>query len=203
MKFKDFFTIVIVIILTIIGGAIAYKYYIADIAADPAPQFGTVLEAPVADQIYTNNLIGFGFRYPSRYEIVNESVLDLSGERERRVSVLNMTLEAKDIEGKPRLNFYVNYEVPITRSSRTLTLLQDDIGLYLAEIAEDESFESHEVRTFGSIVMDDDNVYAWEFIFEMGQYDYIKDLELMLSTFGIYRTTEPIDEEADSLDKTE
>lgn len=203
MKLKEFFTIIIVVVLLVIAAAVMLKFYFTETESKTSPESGTLLEAPAADGVYTNPLIGFGFRYPSRYEITNETLTDMSPERERRIYELSVTLEAKDAAGKPRLTLYVNQEVPIERASRTLTLLQDDIGVYLAEIFEDQTFENHEVRTIGSIVMSDDNVYTWEFVFERGLYDYTEDLKVMLSTFGIYRIEEPVEEEADGVDKTE
>ncbi|MFH1433819.1 MAG: hypothetical protein ABIG32_02905 [Candidatus Uhrbacteria bacterium] len=199
MKLKEFFTLIIIVVLLVLAGAVMLKFYFTETINEPALEFGTVLEAPPADGVYTNPLIGFGFRYPSRYEIVDETLVDRSEERDRRVYELAVTLEAKDLSGKPRLTLYINQEVPIERASRTLTLLQDDIGVYLAEISTDQTFTSRNVRTIGSIVMSDDNVYTWEFVFERGEYDYTEDLKLMLSTFGIYRLEEPVE----ILDETE
>jgi hypothetical protein len=190
MKPKEIFAIICLIILAGILGWFAYDYYFRDEPIDTNPAFGTPVQRPNLDRAYHNDILGFGFRYPDRYEITKEQLIDYSDIQDRRSNVLTLTLEDKTGLGQAKLTLFVNKEVAIERAERTMTLLQNDIGVYLADIFEDTSLNRDVVRTIGSIVMTDDNVYTWEYIFNKGKYDYGPELEAMLEMFGIYRTTE-------------
>ena len=195
MKIKEIFAVACLVILAGIIGWFAYDYYFGDAPVDTEPAFGTPVQEPELNKAYHNETLGFGFRYPERYEVIKEQLIDYSDVRDRRANVLILTLEDKTGLGRAKLTLNVNKEVAIERAERTLTLLQDDIGVYLADVFEDTSLNRDVVRTIGSIVMTDDNVYTWEFVFNKGKYDYGPELEAMLDMFGIYRTIE--EEEAE------
>lgn len=173
---------------------LVYFFIIEDRPEEETNGVGIEYETEELNGVYTNPLIGFGFRYPTRYQISCEKFEDLSQEREQRPHVLILTLEDWASPQHPKLNLYINAEVPIARAERTLTLLQDGIGLYLAEVFEDKTRDSEEIRTIGSIVASDNNVYTFEFTFERGLYDYEPDLKAMISSFGLYPEEETEDE---------
>lgn len=190
--------VIFILLLTIAG--LVYHYIIEDRPKEQTDGAGIEYETEVLNGVYTNPLIGFGFRYPTRYQISREEFEDLSKEREQRPYVLLLTLEDWTSPQHPKLNLYINADVPIARAERTLTLLQDGIGLYLAEVFEDKTRNSDQVRTVGSIVASDNNVYTFELIFDRGLYDYGPDLEAVISSFGLYPEVEntKIDESVDS-----
>ncbi len=202
MKFKDILaTICIVALLALGAGYVIYDQLIDRPDPDQISA-GAPIESPALDQTYDNSILGFGFEYPGRYAITQEIVEDYSWLRETRIKELLLVLEDQESRQSPRLTLYVNKEIPATRSDRTLTLLQDNNGLYLAELFEDQTRNEEQVRTFGSLVMSDNNVYTWEFVFDRGKYDYGPDLAAILSEFGIYEVeeaVEPVDEELLSL----
>ena len=195
MRTKDIIAIICLVALATLGGWLFYKYYILNPPLDNENYFGQKIEKTEPSQHYTNTDLNFGFRYPEGYEITREYQVDKSDQRQQRQYELVLTLSNFSSPGQPKLNLYVNQEVPIARADRTLTLLQDDVGLYLADIFEDKSLDQSLVRTVGSLVMSNDNVYTWEFIFKRGRYDYQPDLESMLDYFGIFRTVEEVEEE--------
>tara|TARA_Y100000031_G_scaffold100462_1_gene110188 strand:- start:85 stop:693 length:609 start_codon:yes stop_codon:yes gene_type:complete len=188
MKLKDIVAILSVLIILVVSGWFYYHLYWTDQVPE-APTFGTEVEQPQADREYHNETLGFGFRYPSSYEITKEQLIDYSDVREIRPYVLTLTLEHKDNVARPKLILHVNKEPTSERAERTLTLLQDDIGVYLADVYEDDTLERDYVRTIGSLVMTDNNVYTWEFTFRRGRSDYQPHLEAMLDYFGIYQDT--------------
>lgn len=201
MKSKEILTIIAIIILALIGGYLLYQYSTTEQLPREPASYGTEVITPKTDRVYTNPLIGFGFRYPSDYEVTSEILVDMSEERSTRIYELALTLEDTNRPGTPQLNLYINKTIPTERAERTLTFVQDDVGVYIAEIFEDKTLDDERVRTIGSIVMSDDNVYTWEFLFERGAYDYGPELEAMLATFGIYvqatAEEEVIDSEAE------
>jgi len=202
MKLQEKFTSFLIFLLLLLVGGLVYMFIIQDQPSNDGEQVGIAYETEDLNGVYTNPLMGFGFRYPTRYQISREELEDLSKERDRRPYVLILTLEDWTSPQHPKLNLYINAEVPIARAERTMTLLQDDIGLYLADVFEDDTRDGDEVRTIGSIVMSDDNVYSFEFTFDRGLYDYGPDLTKMISSFGLY-SAEPINEEGGFVDSDE
>ncbi len=197
MKLKNFFTIIIIIFLLAIGAGLLYQFYSMEELPREVESYGTPVPTPVTDQVYTNAAIGFGFRYPKQYKITREDFVDLSDVQERRSSVLTLVLEDMDRVSHPTLTLYVNVEVPIERAERTLTFMQDGKGIYLAEVFEDKTLIDEQIRTIGSIVMSDDNVYTWEFTFGRGEFDFGPELEAILATFGIYELETEREENTD------
>lgn len=201
MKLKDILAGTCLIIL--ISGGIAYLVYdqLIEQSAPEEQSVGVPVELPTLEQTYKNELLGFGLDYPDNYVLIEETMEDYSWLRETRTNELLLVLEALESKQQPRLILYVNKEIPATRADRTLTLLQDNNGLYLTEVFEDQTRHEEQIRTFGSIVMSDNNVYTWEFVFGRGKYDYGSDLEAILSSFGIYETEEDETEETAPVDE--
>jgi len=187
MRFKDILAILSLLALVLIGGWLAYQYWWLDPAVDDQQYFGVAVEEPPMTQSYTNEVLGFGFLYPNSYTIMEVDLIDMSEYREERIN--EVILKLTDLNGLQRkiLTLYVNKEMPIARADRTLTLLQDDIGIFMSDVFENHFLDREYIRSVGSLVMSDDNVYSWEFVFERGKYDYGPELEAMLKYFGIYR----------------
>ncbi|MFH1315050.1 MAG: hypothetical protein ABIH67_01505 [Candidatus Uhrbacteria bacterium] len=190
MRFKDILAILSLLTVAIIGGWLAYRFWWIDPLVENQQSFGLPVEQPILSQTYTNETFGFGFLYPSSYKIIKEDLIDMSAYREERINELILVLA--DFSGLQRkiLTLYVNKEMPIERADRTLTLLQDDIGIFLSDIFENRFLGREYVRSVGSLVMSDDNVYTWEFVFERGKYDYGPELNTMFEYFGIFRSGE-------------
>ncbi len=201
MKLKDAVAVISILILVAVSGWLYYRFYWTDQLPE-APTFGTEVEQPLADREYHNETLGFGFRYPSSYEITREQLIDYSDVREIRPYILTLTLEHRDNVARPKLILHVNKEPTSERAERTLTLLQDDIGVYLADVYEDDTLERDYVRTIGSLVMTDNNVYTWEYTFRRGRDDYQPHLEAMIKYFGIYQNLEAGEQTVDTEEKT-
>jgi len=187
MRFKDILAILSLLALALIGGWLAYQCWWIDPLVEDEQYFGIPVEQPTLNQSYTNEVFGFGFLYPGNYKIIKEDLIDMSEYREQRINEL--ILQLADLNGLQRriLTLYVNKEMPIERADRTLTLLQNDIGIFLSDIFENRFLGREYIRSVGSLVMSDNNVYTWEFIFERGKYDYGPELNSMFEYFGIYR----------------
>jgi len=190
MKLKDILAVFSLVVLLLLGaGYVIYDQFV-DQPGPEALSFGTPVSTPALGQTYKNDTLGFGFDYPAQYSLVWEVAEDYSWLRETRINELMLVFENQENRQAPHLTLYVNKEIPATRADRTLTLLQDNNGLYLAEVFEDKTLSEDKIRTFGSLVMSDNNVYTWEFVFDRGKYDYGPDLKAIMSSFGLYQVDE-------------
>ena len=196
MKTKDIVTVGTIVVLTIVAGFLFYEYQTFEREPRTAIEYGNPVPTPKLDRIYTNPQVGFGLRYSSDYTLTGEDFTDMSETRSTRINELILTFEDTERLGHPRLNLYVNATVPTERAERTLTFVQDYLGIYVVETFKDRTLDDDEVRTVGSIVMSDDNVYTWEFVFDRGPYDYGPELEAMIANFGLYQNVPESEEEA-------